>query len=200
MTAAAAPQDPPKVWTAEDLLAMPDDGVRRWIINGQLGEQPSEFPKVTMTVRNRHHCEIMALVAAALTVWVRTRPKPRGKVYCGELGLLLPGRSTTVGVDVVYAPPEVVAMQDDEKPTLLNGVPTLVVEILSLNVTQEQIHEKVREYLRAGVPLVWVIDPDDRTVKVYRPGLPPDAFNVTHRLPEHPAMSGFAPAVAELFE
>ena len=31
---------PPKDWTAEDLLAMPDDGVERWIIRGQLRKKP----------------------------------------------------------------------------------------------------------------------------------------------------------------
>ncbi len=191
---------PPKVWTVEDLLAMPDDGVERWIINGKLREKPPEFKGVKVTVRNRHHSETMSFVATALTTWLRTRPKPRGGVYCGEVGILLPARPTAVGADVAYAPADVVATQDDEKTTLLDGVPTLVVEILSPNDTVELTHEKVRAYIRAGVPVVWVIDPEDRTVKVYRPGVEAESFNVTHRMPEHPAMPGFAPGVAELFE
>src|SRR2546430_1234143 len=102
---------PPKVWTEEELLAIPDDGVRRWVINGQLREQPSEFPEVKMTVRNRHHCAIMAFVSATLTVWSRTQPKPRGEVYCGEAGVKLPGRDSLVGIDVVYVAGDVVAVQ-----------------------------------------------------------------------------------------
>src|SRR5438477_385501 len=78
--------------------------------------------------------------------WLKTQPKPRGAVYGGEVGVLLPGHSSTVGVDVAYARADVVAVQDDEKTTLLDGVPTLTVEILSPNDTQEQIHEKTREY------------------------------------------------------
>jgi len=191
---------PPKVWTVEDLLAMPDDGVERWIINGKLREKPPEFKGVKVTVRNRHHSEIMSFVATALTTWLRTRPKPRGGVYCGEIGILLPGRPTAIGADVAYAPADVVATQDDEKTTLLDGVPTLVVEILSPNDTVELTHEKVRTYIRAGVPVVWVLDPEDRTVKVYRPGVEAESFNVTHRMPEHSALLGFAPGVAELFE
>jgi Uma2 family endonuclease len=198
MNAAAA--SPTKVWTPEELLALPDDGVERWIIRGQLREKPSEFPEAKMTVRNRRHCGIMSIVAATIINWNRSQPKPRGEVYCGELGVLLPGRSTTVGVDVAYASPDVVAIQNDDETTLLDGVPTLTVEILSPNDTQRQIHEKVREYLKAGVPLVWIIDPDDRSVKLYRDQLPVESFNITQRLPEHPAMPGFAPTVAELFE
>lgn len=189
-----------KVWTTADLLALPDDGVDRWIINGELREKPSEFPEATMTVRNRHHCDIMGLIVTAVNNWLRTRPKPRGKAYCGDLGVILPGREGTVGVDVVYAPPEVVAVQSDDETTLLAGVPTLTVEILSPNDTVEQVEEKTDTYLDAGVPLVWVVNPDRRTVTVHRPGAQPELFNLTHRIPEHPAMPGFTPAVAELFE
>ena len=195
-----ATTQPPKVWTTEDLLALPDDGVKRWIINGQLREQPPEIPGVKMTVRNRHHSKIMALVAGAIVAWLRTSPKPWGEVYCGEAGIKLPGRSSIIGVDVAYAAPDVVAVQDDDNTTLLDGVPTLAVEILSPKVTLEQIEEKTDAYQAAGVPLVWVIDPHDRTVTLYRPGHEPESFNLKHRLPEDPHMPGFTPAVAELFE
>ncbi|MCE9564720.1 MAG: Uma2 family endonuclease [Planctomycetes bacterium] len=195
---ATTPQ--PKVWTEADLLAMPDDGVRRWIIKGQLREQPSEYPEVKMTVRNRHHSKIMSLVAAAITVWIRTQPQPRGEVYCGEAGVRLPGSNATVGVDVAYAPAAVVATQDDDKTTMLAGLPALIVEILSPNVTLEQLDEKVDTYLEAGVPTVWVIHPTRRTVTVHRPKHEPELFNVTHTLPAISQMPGFTPAVLELFE
>jgi Uma2 family endonuclease len=191
---------PPKVWTEEELLAMPDDGVERWIINGQLREQPSEFPEANVTVRNRHHSKIMSLVATALIVWTRTQPVPRGEVYCGEIGVRLPGATTTVGVDVVYVPGNVVASQDDDKTTLLDGVPTLAVEILSPNDVLENIEEKVDTYLAAGVPLVWVMSTHYRTVTIHRPGREPELFNVTHHIPAEPQMPGFTPAVIELFE
>lgn len=75
-----------------------------------------------------------------------------------------------------------------------------MVEILSPSDSMKRIHEKIREYRTACVPLVWVVDPDDQSVKVYRDNQPVESFNITQRLPEHPAMPGFAPAVAELFE
>ena len=195
----AATAETPKVWTAEDLLAMPDDGVERWIIRGQLREKPSEFPEAKMTVRNRFHSEVIMSVGGVIRDWIKTQPKPRGKLLGGEAGVLLPGHQTAVGVDVAYVSPEVVAEQGDET-TMLDGVPTLAVEVLSPNDSQFQIHEKTREYLRSGVAIVWVVDPDDQTVRVYQNGRPAESYNVTHRLPEHPAMPGFTPAVAEFFE
>ena len=93
-----------------------------------------------------------------------------------------------------------VAVQSDDTTTLLDGVPTLCAEILSPNDTIEQVGEKVREYLAAGVPLVWVVDPYLRTVAVYRPDAKPALFNDDQSMPEHPAMPGFAPPVRDLFE
>lgn len=195
-----ATAETPKVWTAEDLLAMPDDGIERWIIRGQLREKPSEYPEAKMTVRNRRHSEVMVNVGATIKFWLKQQPEPRGAAYCCEVGVILPGRTSTFGVDVVYAAPDLVDVQDDDESTLLVGVPTLTVEILSPNDTQVQVREKTREYLQAGVPMVWVVDPDDQIVRVYQHGLPAESYNVTHQLPEHPAMPGFSPAVAEFFE
>lgn len=190
----------PRVWTVADLLAMPDDGVERWVIRGRLREKPGR-PDARGFVRCRAEAAILANIGAALVRWSRRQPEPRGAVYAGRAGVIFARNpDTVVGVDVAFAPADVVAVQNDDTTTLLDGVPTLVAEILSPNDTVEQIHEKVREFTRAGVPVVWILDPEDRTVKVYRPGVEAEAFNVTHRLPEHPALPGFAPGVAELFE
>lgn len=188
-----------QLWTESNLLAMPDDGVRRWIIKGQLREEPSDYPEVARSVRSRSRCHCTAQIATAIALWARSRPKPRGAVYSGEVGVALaPG--TLVGAHVAYAPPGVVAAQDDDKTTMLDGRPALVVEILSPTTTQEQLDEKIDTYLEASVPAVWVVHPTRRTVMVYRPGHEPELFNVTHRLPPNPEMPGFAPAVLELFE
>lgn len=45
--------------TAADLLAMPDDGVVRWIIGGRLREKPSEFPEVPFFVRGRRSAGVL---------------------------------------------------------------------------------------------------------------------------------------------
>lgn len=46
--------------------------------------------------------------------------------------------------------------------------PDLVVEVISPNDTAYEIDEKVREFLDAGVPLVWVVNPEQRTVEIHR--------------------------------
>jgi Uma2 family endonuclease len=46
--------------------------------------------------------------------------------------------------------------------------PDLAVEVISPNDTAYEIDEKVREFLDAGVPLVWVVNPEQRTVEIHR--------------------------------
>ncbi len=46
-------------------------------------------------------------------------------------------------------------------------VPDLVVEVLSKSNTPKEMKRKLEEYFRAGVRLVWYVDPAKRTVRVY---------------------------------
>jgi Uma2 family endonuclease len=46
--------------------------------------------------------------------------------------------------------------------------PDLAVEVVSPNDTTYEIEEKVEDYQKAGVPLVWVINPNSRKVRVHR--------------------------------
>jgi Uma2 family endonuclease len=47
--------------------------------------------------------------------------------------------------------------------------PDLAVEVLSPNDLARDVARKVREYLAAGIKLVWIVDPDSRFVQVHRP-------------------------------
>jgi Uma2 family endonuclease len=172
---------------------MPDDGKDRWLIRGQLREQE-------MTKRNRFHAALTGRLCQLIGVWIDTQPQPRGEVYGGEAGVYLARNpDTCVGIDVVYVGPDVVAAQTDET-TLIEGVPTLVVEILSPYDVKKDVTEKVNDYLAAGVPLVWVIDPDYQSVTVHRPGQPVELFNTTQTLSADPHLPGFTVPVVSLFQ
>ncbi len=51
-----------------------------------------------------------------------------------------------------------------EIPTV---APDLVVEVLSKDNTPQGNERKLEEYFRAGVRLVWYVNPSKRTVRVY---------------------------------
>jgi Uma2 family endonuclease len=178
--------------TTEEMLAMPRNGTERWLIEGQLREKP-------MTVRNRIHSRIMVRTSKFLDNWNDGRPEPRGEVLCGEAGCRLRRTpDSTVGIDVVYIAANL-ATQESEDTTLIDGVPTLIVEILSPNDTIEEIEEKIEVYQKAGVPLVWIINPYDRTITIYRLGAEPELVNIRQELTAEPHLPGFRVAVAEIF-
>src|SRR5207245_2593242 len=67
-------------YTTEELLALPEDGVERELIQGQLREKP-------MTKRNPTHSGVTVNVAHALKQWLVKQPIPRGRALAGEAGV-----------------------------------------------------------------------------------------------------------------
>lgn len=178
--------------TTKELLALPEDGVDRWIIREELREKP-------MTKRDRYHSRTTARIAQLLGAWLDQQPAPRGEIYDGEAGCILShDPESTVGIDVVYISPELAANQSDTT-TLIDGVPTLAIEVLSPNDTTEEITEKVEAYLAAGVPLVWIVHPRFRTVTVHRPGHEPELFNIQQELTGEPHLPGLRIRVEAIF-
>lgn len=182
----------PSIMTTEELLSMPDDGIERELIRGQLRER-------TMTRRNRRHSRSTTDIGTVLKIWLLTQPEPRGEVLSGEAGFILShDPDTTVGIDVAYIS-AATAKANPDNAFLIDGIPILAVEILSPTDTHEGISEKVEQYLDVGVRLVWVVDPAFKTVTVYQLGAEPVLFNATQYLEGGRDLPGFRVLVAELF-
>ena len=186
----------PKLMTVEEFLALPDDGVERWLIRGELREKRD----TDMTMRNQTHSITEGRVTGYLFIWLLQQPLPRGEVVCGEAGFLLRRTPPTVtaGVDVAF----ISADQADARTagtTLIEGPAGLIAEILSPHDTTEEVAERVQEYLDCGVPVVWVINPYFRTLTVHRPDAEPILYNRTHLLAGDPELPGFSCPVADLF-
>ncbi len=190
MSAAAVP----KLMTVEEFLALPDDGVERWLIRGELREKRD----TDMTRRNKPHSITEARLAAHLSVWLATQPEPRGEVVCGEAGFILRrDPNSSAGVDVAV----ITAAQADQvtDTTMIEGPPILIAEVLSPHDTQEEVAERVDEYLDCGVPLVWIVSTRFRTVTVHRPNVDPVALDVRGTLGGFAELPGFSCRVADLF-
>ncbi len=188
------PAPPTGRYTVADLLAMADDGIERWVVNGEIEE-------VGVTQRNKHHSRIECRVGGLIDAWVAAQPEPRGAVYSGEVGVVLRADpELSVGIDVAYLTAEqVAANESDDETTLLVGPPTLAVEILSPNDTQKDTVRKLKWYREVGVAMVWVIDPDLKTVAVHRPGHKPVVHNEDADLDGADVLPGFRVPVAKLF-
>ena len=177
--------------TAEEFLKLPDDGVDRELIRGELRERG-------MTVRNRHHSRCLIRLGRLLDEWA-----VRSADWCvlgGEAGFVIQhDPDTTVGIDLAVVPRELLDRQS-ERSSLVHGVPTVAIEILSPSDTQALIRGKTQLYLEAGVRAVWLVDPDEQTVRIHRAGKPPELLNVDQRLCDSTDLIGFDVSVREFFD
>ena len=103
-----------------------------------------------------------------------------------------------VGIDVAYVA-HGTPIGRRKKKSYIDGPPILAVEILSPTDRQEEILDKVAQYVANGVRLVWVLEPRFRTVTVYQPGADPVLFNVSQELDGGSHLPGFRAPVAEFF-
>lgn len=178
--------------TVEQFLALPNDGIDRELIRGELRERG-------LVVRSRFHSRVMATLAMILGGWYEGLPSPRGDLLVGNAGFRLePMRDTLVGIDVAYASAELAAATPPEQLYYL-GSPVLAVEILSPSDTYEDVIEKVELYLEAGAS-VWIVDPHFRTVTVHRPGRPAEPLGAGDQLSGEPELPGFSVAIETLFQ
>jgi Uma2 family endonuclease len=77
--------------------------------------------------------------------------------------------------------------------------PDLAVEVVSPNDMAYKVDEKVQAYLRAGVRLVWVVNPDARTVEVHRQTDKGVILREGDELTGEEVLPGFRCQVSELF-
>ncbi len=147
-----------RLLTAEDLLRLCSDGVRGELIRGVLCE--------TMPT-GQEHGEIAALLAAELVVFVRKQGL--GRITTSDAGVWLERDPDTVREpDVAFfsaakVPPGV------RVPGYSDTVPDLVAEIASPSDSRREVHDKAHMWLNHGVRLVWVVQPETRTIDVYWP-------------------------------
>ncbi len=177
-----------KPLTADDLLRLASEGVRGELIRGELHE--------TTSVGGRHG-EIAAMLISELVAHIR--PRRLGRVAGTDAGILLERDPDTVREsDIAFISAEKLPL-DVTVGGYYDVVPDLAVEIVSPNDGPRAAHDRARMWLSYGVPVVWLIDPEARTVAVHRPGSPGVTLNEGDTLEGGPALPGFRCPVRDIF-
>lgn len=139
-------------YTHADLLAMPEDGKRREIIEGELFVTPSPIS---------NHQRILFELAMAFGKFLEVHPL--GKVWFAPLDVILSDHN-------VLEPDLLLVLNEHESivKDWVYGAPDLVVEILSPTTEARDRGPKMKAYARFGVSEYWIVDPAARRIEVYR--------------------------------
>ena len=77
--------------------------------------------------------------------------------------------------------------------------PDLAVEIVSPNDSHYEVEEKLNDYLLAIVPVIWIVNPDSRTVHIYLADGTIRRLTADQELTGEPLFPGFRVRVGDLF-
>lgn len=173
--------------TLETLLALPDDGVRHELQGGLLlSEPPTGF----------QHGDVTAEILVRLRTFAAREGSVR--VVTDVFFVLARNPDTVRAPDVAcLRPNHASALEDPSRP--VPGAPALAVEVVSPSNAADAVHAKVADYLAAGTDVVWVVDPRDRRVTVYRELLSPRHLVGDDLLDAGDVLPGFSVRVRELF-
>lgn len=177
-----------KLYTPDDLLRMPD-GKRFELVDGHLVENPMGVKESMVAWRLNSFLGEYAL------------PRKLGQGFASDLGY----RCFAFAPDMVRKPDGSFITQSRLTNDLLEGgfatiAPDLAVEVVSPRDPYREVEGKVAEYLRAGVRLVWVINPDTELVRVHRVDGSVAEVKRGDELSGEDILPGFVVPLALLFE
>lgn len=150
------PKVTPQLMTADELL------------RAHLPNQRAELIRGVLVVREPaggRHGRVAAEIARLIGNHVHEHDL--GVVYGAETGFTLARQPDTVRApDVAFVQRNRLA--DPEPIAFPELAPDLVVEVLSPDDRPGETLAKIGDWLKAGVRLVWVVDPQRRQARVYR--------------------------------
>ena len=121
-----------------------------------------------------------------------------GYTVGGGAGLILSREpATVVGPHVAYYPP--VSSYKDIPDRWSDKLPLLAMEVAASTDDLRRLESKIPQYLEAGVPCVWVLNPEENSVIVYRSGLRPDHLKGFEELTGGDELPGFSCPVAHIY-
>ena len=140
------------ILTYKEYEALPADGRRYEIHNGELSVTPAPSP---------HHQRMIGDLYTIL----------RQHVKSGGLGEVLLSPIDCILSDITIVQPDLVYLDTARASLVSNrgieGPPALVIEVLSPSTTEIDRSTKRQLYARHGVPYYWIVDSEGRAVEAY---------------------------------
>jgi Uma2 family endonuclease len=164
-----------------------NDGRRLELENGEV---------VEMSSPGEAHALVCWFVIKVLTEFVVRRGS--GHLLTNDCGLIVSRAPDTVrGPDVMLFLENRTLDQAGRGHT--DRIPILIVEVFSPTDKPGKLNRRIDQYHRRGVPLVWVVYPEERTVNVCRPNEFPKVLDESDDLTGNGVLPDFSCRVLDLF-
>ena len=174
-----------RLMTADELLRLPRGRARHALVRGRL---------ITLPLNDMEHGAAAATFGAALSTYVRDR----------QLGwtTLSSGYVLTVNPDTVHGADVAFVRAERGRPTegYFPGSPDLVVQVVSIFDRYLDVQDELADWLDYGTRLVFLVNPQRRTVNVHRPNQPIRTVTEGDVLDGEEVVPGWSLPVRELFE
>lgn len=137
-----------------DLVALPDDGKRYELLEGELAVSPAPA--------RRHQRTVLALGR----LLARAEDAGWGEAYIAPFDVVF-DQQNVAEPDAFFVRRERLHIVGEQN---VQGAPDLVVEVLSPGSQARDLRVKLQLYARFGVPYYWIVDPEAKTVRRYELG------------------------------
>lgn len=151
--------------TYEDYAALPDDGKRHELHEGELSVTPAP---------GAWHQRVLLNLALILGPYIKVHTS--GELFIAPFDCIMTN-ITVVEPDLLYVDE---ARRRLVSPRALEGAPTLAIEILSPSTRHIDRRRKMALYATHGVEWYWIVDPNAQTIDAYH--LEGDGYRLDARL------------------
>jgi Uma2 family endonuclease len=164
------------ILTYADLAALPADGKRYELHEGELYVTAAPRPRHQQVVGNLH-----------LIIAQHVRRRGLGEVFLSPIDVIL--------ADITVVEPDLVYLDAERLPRVseraIEGPPTLAIEVLSPSTAHADRGVKRRLAAQHGVPHYWLVDPAAQVIETYQ------LAGATYE--PGPRLEGTAPAILPPF-
>jgi Uma2 family endonuclease len=173
--------------TAEELMQLNDDGFRHELINGEL---------ITMPLPGTPHGRITARLSGRLEDFVWEHDL--GEVYAESGFKLTANPDTVLGPDITFVSKHRL-QEAGEVKGYWPGPPDLAVEVLSPSDRPSMVKTRISRLFAYGVKQLWIVNPKDHTVTIYRSFSDSQTFSGSDHLEADDILPGFRISLNRIF-
>jgi Uncharacterized protein conserved in cyanobacteria len=128
-------------------------------------------------------------LSVQLGIWAKG--DGRGKVFDSSTEFILPSGAARSPDASWIDNKRLAALTREQKRKFTRICPDFVVELTSPSDRLTTVQKKMAEWIENGVLLGWLLDPDKRTVYVYRPGQAPEKLVEPQQVAGEGPVAGF---------